>query len=506
MTANEMYAAATANGFLQSLPDRDRARIVAAGTIVSVDAGVVLHRAGDVLREVWFPLDSAAYLGAATEGGAGAGVAVIGREGLVGATELLGELNVALSDAVVQIAGEILRVPLERLQQEMVRSGTLRRLFQRFAQALFVQASQAAACARFHTLEERLGCYLLFLHDRLDGDEIPITHERLGAMLGSFRPSVTIAARRLQEAQVIDAGRGRITIRNRAGLTRFACECYEVVSSEYARLLDVSAMHDTPAAGAFTDETLRDINSQLLVSALREQERRERAEEANDVAALFFATLAHEMRTPLTSIIGWADMLRIADVDDATRVIAIDTIYRNAKMQQRLVNDMFDLAQMRAGIITLEREPLDAGAAAREAVTSSRPAAEAHGVAISVIVNDAVTVRADRVRMQQVLANLLSNALKFTPAGGVVEVVVSSSDSQVRIDVRDSGRGIDAALLPHVFEKFRSGDTTVGGERGLGLGLSIVRQLVALHGGEVEIGSGAGGVGTTVSILLPRLA
>jgi signal transduction histidine kinase len=505
MTSTNTADAATANGFLRSLPDRDRAHIAAAGTTVSVDAGFVLHRAGEVLREIWFPLDNAASLGAGTEDGAGAGVAVIGREGLVGVTELVGESDVALSDAVVQVAGEMLRVPLERLRQEMVRSAMVRRLFQRFAQALFVQMSQAAACARFHSLEQRLSCYLLFLHDRVEGDAIPITHERLGAMLGNFRPSITIAARGLQKAHAIHVSRGRIAIRDRAALTAFACECYDVVASEYARLLDVSAMHDTSPAGAFTDETLRDINSRLLVAALREQERRERAEEANDVAALFFATLAHEMRTPLTSILGWADVLRAGGVDGETLALAIDTIHRNAKMQQRLVNDMFDLAQMRAGIITLEREPLDAGAAAREAVTSSRPAAEARGVAISVIVKDAVTVRADRVRMQQVLANLLSNALKFTPAGGVVEVVVSSSDSQVRIDVRDSGRGIDAALLPHVFEQFRSGTTNAGGERGLGLGLSIVRQLVALHGGEVEIGSGGAGVGTTVSILLPRL-
>ncbi|HEY0372743.1 MAG TPA: ATP-binding protein [Thermoanaerobaculia bacterium] len=505
MDGSHISEAAKANGFLQSLSDRDRARVEAAGTRVAVEAGFVLHRAGEVMREIWFPLDSAATLGAATADGAGAGVAVIGREGLVGVTEMVGESDVALNDAVVQVAGEMLRVPVERLRQEMARSATLRRLFQRFAQALFVQMSQAAACARFHTLEQRLSCCLLFLHDHIDGDDIPITHERLGAMLGSFRPSITLAARALQEAHAIDAGRGRITIRDRARLTAFSCECYDVIASEYARLLDVSALRDSSLSGAFTEETLRDMNSHLLVAALREQERREKAEEANDVTALFFATLAHEMRTPLTSILGWADVLRAGGFDDETLALAIDTIHRNAKIQQRLVDDMFDLAQMRAGVITLEREPLDAGAVAREAVTSSRPAAEAHGVAISVIVDDAVTVRADRVRMQQILANLLSNALKFTPPGGVIEVVVTSSESQVRVDIRDSGRGIDAALLPHVFEEFRSGDATTGGERGLGLGLSIVRQLVALHGGEVEIGSGGAGAGTTVSILLPRL-
>jgi signal transduction histidine kinase len=388
----------------------------------------------------------------------------------------------------------------------MVRSAMLRRLVPRFAQALFVQTSQAAACSRFHSLEQRLSRYLLSLHDRIDGDAIAITHERLGAMLGSFRPSVTLAVRRLQDGHAIEGSRGRITIRDRARLIASACECYDVVASEYARLLDMSGPPDTASDSPFVDETLRDVNSQLLIAALREQEQKEKAEEANDVAALFFATLVHEMRTPLTAILGWADMLRAGGLDEATAAMAVDTIQRNARMQQRLVDDMFELARMRAGAVTLEREPLDVCAAAREAVTSSRPAAEARGVAISVIAGEACTVRADRVRLQQILANLLANALKFTAAGGVIEVVVSSSESQVRIDVRDSGRGIDAALLPHVFDEFRRGDATAGRERGLGLGLSIVRQLAVLHGGEVEIGSGGPGAGTIVSILLPRLA
>jgi signal transduction histidine kinase len=494
------------NTFLAALPERERERILAAGQIVPVAAGDVLHESGRVIHEVWFPLDSVASLRASMQDGTEADVAIIGAEGLIGVTPFLGGTDTTSQEAVVQIGGDILRVPVERLRQEVARSTPLRLLLQRYSQALLVQASQTAACNRFHSIEQRLSRCLLALHDRVSRGEIRITHERLAAILGSFRPGVTLAAQHLQDRGIVHYTRGRIEIVDREQLSRVACECYEAVASEYGRLLGPEAIEQLSVVSDIPDETLREVNGRLIVAAIREQQAREAAEEANELAARFFATLSHELRTPLTAILGWSNVLQSRELDDETLALAIDTIHRNAETQKRLVNDMVDLARLRSGKISLRREPVDLPAAVRAAMASCRPSADDSSIAISFISVEPVTAEVDPVRLHQILSNLLSNAVKFTPAGGSIEVALLAGPTDVRISVRDSGRGITAELLPHVFDQFRQGPAAASGELGMGLGLAIVQQLVTLHGGTVHVESRGTGSGTTFTVVLPRTA
>lgn len=261
------------NEFLAALSERDRDRIAAFGTVVSVPVGTVLHESGRVITDVWFPLDSVASLTATMQDGAEAEVAIIGREGLVGVTALLGGTDTTWNESAVQIGGEVLRVPADRLRQESARSGSLRLLLQRYAQALLVQTSQNAACNRFHSIDQRLARCLLVLLDRVDGDEIAVTHDRLARLLGSFRPGVTIAAGRLHEHGIIATSRGNIRVLDRARLAAVACECYEAVASEYDRLLAVDAAQSS--SDDLPYEMLREVNSHLMVTAIREQQARE---------------------------------------------------------------------------------------------------------------------------------------------------------------------------------------------------------------------------------------
>ncbi|HYO77324.1 MAG TPA: ATP-binding protein [Thermoanaerobaculia bacterium] len=462
----------------------------------------MLHESGQVIRTVCFPLDCVASLSTAMESGAGASVAIIGDEGLVGVTAFLAGTNTSWNEAAVQIGGDALRVPVEGLREEVARSAVLRQLMQRYTQALLVQTSQAAACSRFHPLEQRLARSLLALHDRIGGDEIRITHDRLAAILGTLRPSTTLAAQHLQDEGSIAYTRGRVTVTNRARLADAACECYAVVASEYDRLLDPEALGGS-AASVTNDDTLREVNSRLMVSAIREQQARENAERANDVAAQFFATLSHELRTPLTATLGWSDLLASGELDDATLSNAIGTLRRNAEAQQRVIDDMLDLTRLRSGEVALQREPVDVAAAVRDAVASSRPAADTSLVAISVIADEPLRTNADAERLQQLLTNLLSNALKFTPAGGSIEVTAREVDGNVQIGISASGRGLAPNLRPHTFEPSHD-DAPPAGELALALRLAIARQLVTLHHGSIDVKSGARGEGTTFTVTLPR--
>jgi signal transduction histidine kinase len=486
------------------VPERDRRRVEDLGSVVCVAPGDVLHESGGLIREVWFPIHCVLSVTASMRNGSEAEVAIIGSEGLAGVMALLGGTDTTWNEAAVQIGGQALRVPLDRMRQEVARSAALRLLLQRYGQALLVQTSQTAGCNRFHSIEQRLARCLLALHDRVEGDEIPMTHERLAIVLGSLRPGVTVAARRLQDHGVIHYTRGKITIVDRATLLATACECYEAVSSEYDRLLGAQALQQLSLAGEVPEETLREVNSRLLVAAIREQRAREQAEEANDVTTRFFATLSHELRSPLTAILGWSEILQTRELDDETLKVAIHTIRRNAEVQKQLVNDMVDLTRLRSGQMRLRLEPVDVTAAVRAAVASSRPAADVGSVAVTVIAGEPVTLDADPIRLQQILANLLTNAVKFTQPGGAVEVALQTTGSSVQISVRDNGRGIEPELLAHVFDDFRHGAAGRSGELGMGLGLAIVQQLVSLHGGSVRVQSAGAGRGATVTVVLPR--
>jgi PAS domain S-box-containing protein len=214
---------------------------------------------------------------------------------------------------------------------------------------------------------------------------------------------------------------------------------------------------------------------------------RDEAERQSRLKGEFLATLSHELRTPMNVILGWLDTLaKGKNVREAASAMAI--IQRNAQMQAKLIDDLLDMNRLLSGNIRLELSSVDVGAALHTAMQSLQPAAEAKGVTLTTSVErETVRALADPPRLQQILWNVLHNAIKFTPTGGRVDVSAAQRNGRVRIVVQDTGHGISREFLPHVFERFRQEDSsTTRGTAGLGLGLSIVKHLVELYGGTRE--------------------
>ena len=228
------------------------------------------------------------------------------------------------------------------------------------------------------------------------------------------------------------------------------------------------------------------------------------ADELNRLKDEFLATLSHELRTPLNAIVGWSRMLSTGKLKDATFERAVVSIQRNAQAQAKIVDDILDVARGVAGNVRLEIGPLDLADAAQRAVDAVAPTAVVKQIAIEVSAPDPVPVSGDPLRVQQVLGNLLSNAVKFTPRGGTVRVDARAVAGDAELRVSDTGIGISAGFLPHVFDKFRQADAsftrTYGG---LGLGLAIARHLIELHGGTIEAQSEGEGKGATFIVRLP---
>jgi PAS domain S-box-containing protein len=239
----------------------------------------------------------------------------------------------------------------------------------------------------------------------------------------------------------------------------------------------------------------------------REKEARMEAEEANRVKDEFLSTLSHELRTPLTAIMGWSNLLLHGEVDGSKQQQAIETIARNANSQCQLIDDLLEVSRIITGKLRLDFVGCELQPVIQAAAESLRPTAEAKGVKLHVAVPPNVgMVMGDRERLQQVVWNLVSNALKFTPAGGEVNVNLNRINSHLEISVSDTGAGIHPDFLPHVFDRFRQADgSTTRSHGGLGLGLAIVRHLVELHGGEVVADSSGVGSGATFSVRLPLM-
>jgi len=247
---------------------------------------------------------------------------------------------------------------------------------------------------------------------------------------------------------------------------------------------------------------LEDEREELLA---RERQAREEAEAANRTKDQLLAIVSHELRTPLNSILGYARMLRRGDLDETARPHALDVIIRSAAAQSRLVEDLLDLSRIVSGRMALTLEQCSVAALVDEALDAVRPAAEAKGIAVSTAFDpDAGDIFCAPDRLRQVVWNLAMNAIKFTPAGGRIEVAVTHADDDVRIVVADNGIGISAAILPHIFEPFRQEDTSSSrAHGGLGLGLALVKHIVELHGGRVEAESPGKGAGATFTVSLP---
>ena len=228
------------------------------------------------------------------------------------------------------------------------------------------------------------------------------------------------------------------------------------------------------------------------------------AEHANRLKDEFLATLSHELRTPLNAVLGWVSMLRRSPVSAERLPHILEIIERNAQTQAKLIGDVLDVSRIITGRLRLNREPVLPQDIVESAIENVRPAADAKNIDIRLHVDDMRPIHADRERMQQVLWNILSNSVKFTPSGGRLEVRTRHLDSRVEISVTDTGAGLEPAFLPFVFDRFRQADQTFTRTHGgLGLGLAIVKHLVELHGGHVSAESDGVGKGSTFRVLLP---
>jgi signal transduction histidine kinase len=242
---------------------------------------------------------------------------------------------------------------------------------------------------------------------------------------------------------------------------------------------------------------------------LLDQERTARAS-ADNVNALkdeFLAIVSHELRSPLTSIAGWAHILRRgASAEDLDK--GLEVIDQSVRLQAKLIEDLLDISRITSGRLSIDLQPVEPRGFIDAAVEAVRPAAEAKDIHIRKVLDlSAGPVSGDAGRLQQVMVNLLSNAVKFTPEGGRVEVRVQRCEEHAQISVSDDGMGIPAAFLPHVFDRFRQADTSIHQRHGgLGLGLAIVKHLVELHGGSVTAASPGEGQGATFILRLPLRA
>ncbi len=237
----------------------------------------------------------------------------------------------------------------------------------------------------------------------------------------------------------------------------------------------------------------------------REQSARADAVAANRLKDDFLATLSHELRTPLNAILGYARMLRTGVIDPARQVRALEIVERNATSLTQMVEDVLDVSRVMSGKIRLNLDTVDLSRIVEDSIATVRPAADAKGVGIrTVLTPEAGPISGDADRLQQVVWNLLSNAVRFTPRDGHVEVRLERKGGEALITVSDTGAGIEPGFLPHVFERFRQADSRPSREYGgLGLGLAIARDLVELHGGSIHVASAGPGHGATFTVALP---
>jgi PAS domain S-box-containing protein len=273
-------------------------------------------------------------------------------------------------------------------------------------------------------------------------------------------------------------------------------------SEQELRLMDLLARQ---TADYLERKQVEEEREQLLA---REHELRQTAEDANRLKDEFLAIMSHELRNPLNVILGYAELLLRTDEikkSDSLRRMA-DAVKRNAVAQSKLIRDLLDLSRLRSGKLELNRENVSPVASIENAIETVRLDAESKGIDIEVTApDDVMFVRADPVRLEQIIWNLLNNSVKFTPSGGRISVRLEEDADEIVLTVSDNGQGIDPSFLPHIFEIFRQADASTNrSQQGMGIGLAVVQQLVELHGGSVTADSGGTGKGATFTIRLPR--
>jgi len=255
-----------------------------------------------------------------------------------------------------------------------------------------------------------------------------------------------------------------------------------------------------------TDRKRGEEERRLLLE--REQAAHAEADNANGIKDEFLALLSHELRTPLTSILGWSDMLMEGTLGEVAEKHAFEIIGRNARAQRQLIDDLLDTSRIITGKMRLEVRPVELAPLIEIVVEAVRPAANARNIQLQVVLDPLTSpISGDPQRLQQIIWNLLTNAIKFTPKGGSVEVGLERIKSHLELLISDTGQGIEPAFLPHVFDRFLQSDSSSTRRHGgLGLGLSIVRQLVELHGGTVTALSQGAGLGATFKVTFPLMS
>lgn len=250
--------------------------------------------------------------------------------------------------------------------------------------------------------------------------------------------------------------------------------------------------------------TFRDVTERRAAAQAAEAERRYREAEAQNRAKdNFLANLSHELRTPMTSILGWVQFLRSGHVEEAELEEALRTIESSARLQARLIDDMLDVSRIILGKFQVDLKPARIADIVDSALTTARPLAAENGVHLTWEIDDRESVvYADASRIQQVIQNLLANAIKFTPAGKEVDLRLERTDGTLRIRVADEGEGIDPAFLPYVFDRLRQGEGS-NKRSGLGLGLAIARHIIELHHGDISAESPGQGLGASFTVTLP---
>jgi PAS domain S-box-containing protein len=255
-----------------------------------------------------------------------------------------------------------------------------------------------------------------------------------------------------------------------------------------------------------TDRKRAEEERRLLLESA--QAARAEADTANTVKDEFLATVSHELRTPLTSILGWSKLVASGNLDEQGSKRAIETIVRNARAQRQLIDDLLDISRIITGKLRLDMRPVELAPMIEAVIDGVRPAADARNIDLQTALDPLISpVSGDPDRIQQIIWNLLSNAIKFTPEGGRVAVRLERIHNHIEITISDTGQGIDLELLLHVFDRFRQADSSITRRHGgLGLGLSIVRQLVEMHGGTVTAESSGAGEGTVFKVIFPLIS